>query len=92
MRIRSRRERNGGRNLPPIPKHPYRDTAILHAVLALLICGLALLTGGDLGTAALVSMGYFLVATAWSWWRFAHRIRSSADGDGQPAPEPEGEQ
>jgi hypothetical protein len=59
-------------------------------VLALLICGLALITGGDLGTAAVVAVGYFLVATAWSWWRFARRIRTSADVGGQPAPEQEG--
>ena len=92
MRTRLQRERTRGRELPPIPKRPYRDTAILHAVLALLICGLALLTGGDLGTAAVVAAGYFFVATAWSWWRFAHRIRTGAEVDGPPAPEPEGEQ
>ena len=88
MRSRRRREGSGGRDLPPIPKHPYRDTAILHAVLALLICGLALLTGGDVGTATAVAVGYFLVATAWSWSRFAHRIRTSTDIDGKRAPEP----
>jgi hypothetical protein len=92
VRNRRRRGLNRGRNLPPIPKHPYRDTAVLHAALALLICGLALLTGGDLGTAAVVAAAYFLVASAWSWSRFAHRIRSGADADGQPEPEPEGEQ
>jgi len=91
VRTHRRRERNRGREGPPIPKHPYRDTAILHAVLALLIRGLALLTGGDLGTAAVVAAGYFSVATAWSWWRFAHRIRTRADVDGRPAPEPERE-
>lgn len=92
MRSLRRRESRRGRDLPPIPKHPYRDTAVLHTVLALLICGLALLTGGDLGTAAVVAAGYFLVATAWSWSRFAHRMRTGADADGQPAPDPEGEQ
>ncbi len=76
MKTRSRRERREGRSLPPIPKHPYRDTAILHAALGLLICGLALLTGGDLGTAVVVAAGYVAVATAWSWWRFSHRIRA----------------
>ena len=78
------------RTKPPLPKRPYRDTAILHAVLALVICGLALLTGGDLGTAAIVAALYFLIATAWSWWRFTRRIRGgtrepgarSSDGGG----------
>ncbi len=89
MRARSRRERHDGRTLPPIPKHPYRDTAILHAVLGLLICGMALLTGGDLGTAVVVAAGYVAVATAWSWWRFSHRIQAEetaaarAPGEGE---------
>ncbi len=92
MNSRRRRERSPRRDLSPIPKRPYRDTAVLHAVLAVLICGLALITGGDLGTAAIVAVGYFFVATAWSWWRFAHRIRTRAEVDGQAAPEPDGEQ
>jgi hypothetical protein len=58
-----------------IPAHPYRDTAILHLVLGALILVFALVTGGDLRTAALVAAGYVVVATAWSWWHFARRIR-----------------
>lgn len=73
---------------PPLPKRPYRDSAILHAVLAIVICGLALLTGGDTGTAAIVATLYFVTATAWSWWRFSRRIRAAstqpAGGDGAP--------
>jgi hypothetical protein len=62
---------------PPIPAHPYRDTAILHLVLGAVICLFALVTGGDLVTAAVVAMGYVVVATLWSWWRFAQRIRAA---------------
>lgn len=90
MRARSRRERREGRSLPPIPKHPYRDTAILHVVLGLLICGLALLTGGDLGTAVVVAAGYVALATAWSWWRYSHRIRAEETAAARAPKEREG--
>jgi len=59
----------------PIPEHPYRDTAILHGVLATAIVVLALVTGINLGTALVVAPLYFVAATGWSWWRFSHRIR-----------------
>ena len=53
------------------------------------------LTGGDLARAALVAAGFFVAATAWSWWRFrsadpaarcsARRRRRRTDGDGVTA-------
>jgi hypothetical protein len=55
-------------------KHPFRDSAILYAVLALVIVGVTAVTGGDIGTAAAVALGFFFVATAWSWWRFKTRL------------------
>ena len=61
----------------PIPERPYRDTAILHGVLATVLFVVAVLTGTDLAKAALVAAGYFVAATAWSWWRFSQRIRAS---------------
>jgi Flp pilus assembly protein TadB len=58
-----------------IPEHPYRDTALLHGVLAGAIVVLALVTGVNLGTALVVAPFYFVSATGWSWWRFSQRIR-----------------
>jgi len=59
-------------------RHPYRDTAILHGALAVLIVVVAWLVGSDLARAALVAVAYFVAATAWSWWRFRQRARQQA--------------
>ena len=57
-----------------LPKHPYRDSAIMNAVLAGLLLLIAWATGGDVREAALVAVAFFLIATAWNWWRFRRRI------------------
>jgi hypothetical protein len=72
-----------------LPRHPYRDSAVLHGVLALLIVGIAWLTGGGLGRAAVIGLAYFAAATAWSWWRFRRRIdaatrRAARNGERVP--------
>jgi hypothetical protein len=59
----------------PIPARPYRDTALVYGVLALLLVVAASLTGGDVVRAVVVAAAFFVVATAWSWWRFRERIR-----------------
>ena len=59
-------------DLPP-PSRPYRGAALLHGVLAAVILVLAAATDGDLGKAAIVAAGYFVVATGWSWFRFRQR-------------------
>ena len=59
-------------DLPP-PSRPYRGSAILHGILALVILVVAEISGGDLLRALLVAVAYFLVATAWSWFRFRQR-------------------
>ncbi len=74
----ARRTRLGER---PIPAHPYRDTALVYGVMAALLVALAWLTGGDPARAVLVAVVFFVVAIAWSWWRFRRRIlmRHAAD-------------
>jgi hypothetical protein len=57
----------------PFPKRPYRDTALLNLVLAGLIVLISWATGGDAGRAVVFAILYFVVATAWSWWRFARK-------------------
>ena len=59
----------------PIPKRPYRDSAIFYAILSAIIVGVAAITGGDLAKAGLVAAGFFVIATAWSWWRFRQRLQ-----------------
>jgi Flp pilus assembly protein TadB len=66
------RRRPDGR---PIPAHPYRDTALLYAAMALVIVVVAAATGGDVLRALLAALAFFVLATGWSWWRFRARIR-----------------
>jgi hypothetical protein len=58
-----------------IPKHPYRDSAALYAVLAGILVGVTALTDGDVARAALIGCVLFVGATAYSWWRWRERIR-----------------
>ena len=58
-----------------IPKRPYRDSAILYAVLAAAIVVVSVATGGDLIRAFLFALGFFALATGWSWYRWRTRLR-----------------
>ena len=58
----------------PPPKHPYRDSALFHGVLALVIVGVATLTGGSPARALAIALGFFALATGWSWWRWRGRL------------------
>jgi hypothetical protein len=57
-----------------LPRHPYRDSAVLHSFLGGVILGVAWLTGGDVTKALVVAALYVVVATGWSWFRFRRRI------------------
>jgi membrane protein implicated in regulation of membrane protease activity len=75
----------------PIPAHPYRDTVLVYGIMAALLIIVASVTGGDVLRAILVAAVFFLVVTAWSWWKFRGRIKEreaartspSADGGGE---------
>lgn len=84
--------RSPDRVRPPIPKHPYRDTAVVYAVMASVLVIVAVLTGADVGRAALVAVAFFVVATAWNWWRFRERIREQAARAALAAGEPQTEE
>jgi predicted alpha/beta-hydrolase family hydrolase len=57
----------------PAPPRAYRGSAVLHAILALVILVVAAISGGSLVKALLVAVAYFLVATGWTWFRFRQR-------------------
>ena len=60
-------------------RHPVRDSAIVYGVLALVIVLGAALTGSGLVRGVVVAVAFFLVATAWNWWRFRRRLEQSSD-------------
>jgi nicotinamide riboside transporter PnuC len=76
------RPRGGGE--PPIPKHPYRDSAIVNGALSVVIVLIAWATGGSLSTAVLVAVAFFIVATGWTWWRFSRRLAAQAAEERRP--------
>jgi Na+/melibiose symporter-like transporter len=69
----------------PTPSRPYRGSAMLHAVLALVILVVAMVSGGDLVKAVLVAGAYFVIATAWVWFRFRQRESRAAPPEGRPS-------
>jgi membrane protein DedA with SNARE-associated domain len=69
----------------PMPKRPFRDTAIFYGALSLIFVVVVWATGGavlprwdddqrEIGGLTIAIL-FFLVATAYSWWRFRQRIR-----------------
>jgi membrane protein implicated in regulation of membrane protease activity len=59
-------------DLPRSP-HPFRDSAIIYACLAVLIVVVATLTGGGFAKAVAIAAAFFVGATGWSWWRVRRR-------------------
>jgi hypothetical protein len=77
----------GGR--PPLPKRPFRDSAIFYGVLSILFVLIVWGTGGallprwddeqrEIGGLPIAIM-FFFVATAYSWWRFRQRIEEEEE-------------
>ena len=60
-----------------VPKRPYRDSALLYAVLAGIVVLVGLLTGASAVRTVAIAAGAFVLATGWSWWRWRERLRSS---------------
>jgi hypothetical protein len=58
----------------PLPRRPYRDSAVLYGFLAGVVLIFSLLTGSDLARALIVAVAFFVAATAWSWFRFRQRL------------------
>ena len=62
-----------------MPKHPYRDSAIVYAVLAGIVVGVTDLTSGNMRAALIIAPLLFVVATGYSWWRWRQREREEAE-------------
>ena len=70
---------------PPPPPRPYRGSAIVHAVLALVILVVAAISGGEFVKAVLVAVAYFVIATGWTWFRFRQRESRAAPPERHPS-------
>ena len=60
---------------PPKSSHPYRDSAIVYAVLAGLVVVITAVTGGSVVKGIIAGVVVFAAATAYSWWRVRERLR-----------------
>ena len=69
---------------PPAPKHPYRDTLVVYAALALVVVLVAWATGGGLWRAIAVAVVFFVAATAWNTYRLRQRARKSSGQTERP--------
>jgi nicotinamide riboside transporter PnuC len=54
-------------------RRPYRDSALVYAVLGSLVVVITLATGGKVLRAAVLGLLAFLLATGWTWWRLRQR-------------------
>jgi hypothetical protein len=73
----------------PLPKRPFRDSAIFYGVLSILFVLVVWATGGAvlprwddeqraIGGLTIAIM-FFFVATGYSWWRFRQRIEEEEE-------------
>jgi hypothetical protein len=73
----------------PMPKRPFRDTAIFYGALSIVLVLIVWATGGALlprldddhraPGGLLIAVLFFLVATGYGWWRFKQRLRLEAE-------------
>ena len=66
----------------PIPKRPFRDSALFYGGAAIALVLIVAVTGGDLLFAIPVALVCFVVATGYAWWKFRQRIRLEEEKEG----------
>ena len=59
-----------------VPKHPYRDTALVYGGMAIVVVLIAWATGGGLVKALAIAGLFFVAATLWSWRNWRNRLRA----------------
>jgi len=60
---------------PAVPRHPYRDSLLVYAFLAVVVVLFAWVTGGPVARAAGVAVVVWVAASAWSVVRWRQRLR-----------------
>jgi hypothetical protein len=63
----------------PLPKHPYRDSAILYGVLAGIIVAVGAATGGSVPRAIVTAAIFWVAAMGWASMRWRQRLRGKED-------------
>ena len=58
----------------PLPKKPFRDSAIIYGVLSGIVLVVGLLLGRGVRWSLIAAVGSFVLATSYAWWRFQRRI------------------
>jgi hypothetical protein len=59
----------------PLPKHPYRDTAVVYGALSVLLVIVAVATGTGPARALITAAAVFVAGTLWSWLVWRNRLR-----------------
>jgi membrane protein DedA with SNARE-associated domain len=59
----------------PLPRHPFRNSAILYGILAAAVIGFGLLTDNAVTETIVIAVVFFVLATGYTWWRFRQRIQ-----------------
>lgn len=59
----------------PLPRHPYRNSAIFYGLLAGVVIGFGVLTNNALMETIVIAVVFFVLATGYTWWRFRQRIQ-----------------
>jgi Flp pilus assembly protein TadB len=75
--MKPRRLRWGLDDSAPL-EHPYRDTLLVYAGLAVVIVIFAAVTGGNVGKAVILAVAFFVFASAWSLTQRRRLIRREA--------------
>jgi hypothetical protein len=63
----------------PLPKHPFRDAALIYGGFAAVFVIVAVATGRSAFVAIPVALGCFVVATGYSWWRIRQRLEAEEE-------------
>ncbi len=64
----------------PVPKHPYRDSALIYAGMAVVLFAVVVATGGSAVRGIVAAAAVFVAATLYSWWRWRTRLRNRNEG------------
>ena len=59
----------------PLPRHPFRSSAIVYGALAGFVIAFGTLTGNGLIKTIAIAVAFFVLATGYTWWRFHQRMQ-----------------